>query len=125
MSEHRVMMVKSSAVLILAGLTLAGCATQQERAAKRAASEQAAQDARVTRCASFGYKAGTPDYSHCLENQYAADQQKAVAEEVQRQARVQAIADGLQQTSAALSAINPPPSPMVVCHTFGNTTTCQ
>jgi hypothetical protein len=127
-SERSAMAIKSGAVLILTGLLLTACASQQERAAKRAAAEQAAGVDRANRCASFGYKLGTPDYSHCLENMYVQDQQKAAAEEVQRQARVEAAAAGLQQAGAAMSAIGqppPPPPPIVRCQTFGNTTTCQ
>lgn len=37
------MAIKTGAVLILAGLVLTACASQQERAAKRAAAEQTAQ----------------------------------------------------------------------------------
>jgi hypothetical protein len=97
-------------VLALAALVLTACASREELAAKHAAAEQAAQAERVSRCASFGYKPGTPDYSHCLENQYALDQQKAAAEEAQRQARLQAAAAGMQQAGASLSAIGQPPA---------------
>jgi hypothetical protein len=104
--KRTAMAIKSGAVLILAGLVLTACASQQERAAKRAAAEQASGVDRANRCASCGYKLGTPDYSHCLENMYVQDQQKAAADEAQRAARLQAAAAGMQQAGAALSASN-------------------
>lgn len=127
------MTIKSRAVLILSCALLAACASPAERAAKRAAAEQVAQADRDKRCASFGYQRGTADYSKCLENLYVQQQQLGVIEEANRQARLQAAAQGLQQAGASLSAIgqssDPPPQPMfrqpIRCNTIGTTTTCQ
>ena len=77
---------KSMAVLVLAGLALSACVSEEEMAARR----QMAQANREKQCASFGYKLGTPDYSKCLESLYLQDQQLAAAEEANRQARQRA-----------------------------------
>jgi hypothetical protein len=122
--------IKGLLALILSGALLAACASSEEIAAKRAAAERAAQANRETRCASFGYKNGTPEYSKCLENLYVQQQQLEAVEEANRQARLQAAARGMQQAGAALQSINPPPSPSIRCNTIptgGGTssTTCQ
>lgn len=125
--------IKSGAALILACVLLAACASPQEIATKKAAAEQVAQAEREKRCASFGYKGGTTDYSKCLENMYVQDQQRAAFEAANEAARREAAADALQAAGASLSSIgkssDPPPPPTfrqpVRCNTFGTTTTCQ
>lgn len=127
------MTIKSGTVLILSCVLLTACASPQERAAKKAAAEQVAQAEREKHCGTFGYKPGTPDYSHCLENLYVQDQQKAAFEAANEAARREAAANALQAAGASLSNIgrssDPPPQPMfrqpVRCNTFGTTTTCQ
>jgi hypothetical protein len=114
-----------SSVLILSCLLLCACASSEERAARKAESERVAATQRDARCASFGYQRGSPDFSRCLESMYVQDQQQAAIEESNRQARLQAAAQSLQQAGAALQSINPPPSPTIRCQTFGNTTTCN
>ena len=121
---------KSISLLILSCVLLTACATREEIAAKKAAAEQVAQAAREKHCTQFGYQPGTPAYSKCLENLYMQDQQLAVVEEANRQARLQAAARGMQQAGAALQSINPAPSPSIRCNTIptgGGTssTTCQ
>jgi len=122
--------------LIVSSLVLCACASREEIAARHAAAEQTAELERANRCGSFGYKVGTPDYSHCLERMYVQDQQAAATEEANRQARIQAAAEGLQRAGAALQNISPPPPPPpqpmfnqpVHCNTMpmgaGTSTTC-
>jgi hypothetical protein len=114
---------KSMAVLVLAGLALSACVSQEEMAARK----QMAQANREKQCASFGYKLGTPDYSKCLESLYLQDQQLAAAEEANRKARIHEFGQRLQQAGAAMQSINPP---TVHCTTMpngigGTNTTCQ
>ncbi|RZN18993.1 hypothetical protein CWO90_35645 [Bradyrhizobium sp. Leo121] len=119
---------KSILLLMLSCALLTACESQQERAAQKAAAEQAAQVEREKHCASFGYQRGTPEYSKCLENLYIQQQQHEAVEEANRQARLQAAARGMQQAGAALQSISPPPSPTVHCNTMpngiGTSTTC-
>jgi hypothetical protein len=72
--------------------------------------------------------ADAADYSKCLESMYLQDRQLAAAEEANRQARVQAAAEGLRQAGAALQSISPPPQPVVHCNSLptgiGTSTTC-
>jgi hypothetical protein len=121
---------KSISLLILSCVLLTACATREEIAAKKAAAEQVAQAEREKHCTQFGNQPGTPAYSKCLENLYIQEQQLAVVEEANRQARLQAAARGMQQAGAALQNINPPPSSPIRCNTIptaGGTssTTCQ
>jgi hypothetical protein len=114
---------KAIVALMLAGLALSACVSQEEMAARR----QMAQANREKQCASFGYRLGTPDYSKCLESLYLQDQQLAAAEEANRQARVHEVGQRLQQAGAAMQSINPP---TVHCSTMpngigGTNTTCQ
>lgn len=123
----------SGAILVLACALLSACVTAEERAVKKASEERTAQATREQHCGMFGYKAGTPDYSKCLENLYVQDQQKAAYEDAQRSARLQVAGASLQQAGAAMSAIGQSapsaPAPMlrppVRCNTIGSTTTCQ
>src|SRR5262245_30269733 len=92
--------MRARAILIAAYVLLSACASREEIAAKKAATEQAAQADREKRCASFGYQHGTADYSKCLESLYLQDQQLAAAEEENRQARLQTAARGMQQAGA-------------------------
>jgi hypothetical protein len=125
MTPHKAVLWGMLATVVL----LTGCASREEIAAKKAAAEQAAQASRETRCTSFGYKSGTPDYSKCLQSMYVQDQQMAAAAEARRQARLNDAATSLQQAGAALQGISPPPQPVIRCNTMpmgpGTTTTCQ
>jgi len=132
---HRVsagpmIMSKSFTLLILSSLLLSACASREQVAARKAEAERAAEAQRDARCASFGYKVGTPDYSRCLENLYIQDQQTAAAEKAEDAARVQRVGNALQQAGAAMQSISPPPPPIepmhrpITCNTFGTTTTC-
>jgi len=116
---------RSIAILAASCILLTACASRQEIAARKAEAERVAQSKREERCASFGYTRGTPDFSHCLENQYVQDQQQAAAERAEDAARAQRIGNSLQQAGAALSSINPPPRQSVVCNTIGTMTTCN
>jgi hypothetical protein len=122
------MKLTSGAVLVFCCVLLSACASREEIAARHVAAGQAAEAERANRCGSFGYKVGTPDYSHCLERMYVQDQQAAATEEANRRARIQAEAQALQQAGAALQNISPPPSPVVHCNTtpsgIGTSTTC-
>jgi hypothetical protein len=122
------MRLTSGVVLVFCCVLLSACASREEIAAKHAAEAQAADAERANRCAGFGYKAGTPDYSHCLERMYVQDQQTAATEEANRRARIQAAAEGLQRAGAALQNISPPPPSVVHCNTMpngmGTSTTC-
>jgi len=122
------MVPKAFLIPLACAVLLTACASREEIAAKKAASEQAAQADREKRCTSFGYQRGSPDYSKCLESMYLQDRQLAAAEEANRQARVQAAAEGLQRAGAALQSISPPPQPVVHCNTMptgiGTSTTC-
>jgi hypothetical protein len=118
-----------SFVLILSCVLLTACASREQIVARKAETEQAAQVKREEHCALFGYKRGTSDYSHCLENLYVQDQQQLAAKEAGDAARVQRVGNSLQQAGAAMSAISQPPpmEPMrqpVRCNTIGTTTTC-
>jgi hypothetical protein len=118
----------SGAVLVFCCVLLSACASRQEIAAKHAAAQQAADAERANRCGSFGYKVGTPDYSHCLERMYVQDQQQAVAEEAHRAAKREAASQALERAGAALQNISPPPPSVVHCNTMpngiGTSTTC-
>ncbi len=124
------MLSKSVTLLLASCVLLSACASREQMAARKAQQEQVSQTKREEHCATFGYKPGTPDYNHCLENLYVQDQQTAAAEKAEDAARAQRIGNGLQQAGAALSAIGPPPPPMqpmnqpVHCSTIGTTTTC-
>ncbi|MGY4231892.1 hypothetical protein ACVIIW_000839 [Bradyrhizobium sp. USDA 4449] len=114
---------KAIVTLMLAGLALSACVSEEEMAARR----QMAQANREKQCASFGYKLGTPDYSKCLESLYLQDQQLAAADEANRRARMHEVGQRLQQAGAAMQSINPP---TVHCTTMpngigGTNTTCQ
>ena len=120
------MVPKAFLIPLACAALLTACASREEIAAKKAATEQAAQADREKRCTSFGYQRGSPDYSKCLESMYLQDRQMAEAAEARRQARLDDVATSLQQAGAALQSISPPPPPPPVrCQTFGNTTTCQ
>jgi hypothetical protein len=116
--------------VLAAALLLTACVTREEIAARKAAAEQVAQAEREKHCTQFGNQPGTPAYSKCLENLYLQEQQLAVVEEANRQARLRAAAQSFQQAGAALQNINPPPSSPIRCNTIptgGGTssTTCQ
>jgi hypothetical protein len=119
-----------TSLLILSCVLLSACASREQIAARKVEAEQAAQSKRDDQCARFGYKRGTSDFSHCLENLYVQDQQQAAAERAEDAARAQRIGNSLQQAGAAMQAISPPPPPIepmrrpITCNTFGTTTTC-
>jgi hypothetical protein len=119
------MIPKAFLIPLACAVLLTACASREEIAAKKAATEQAAQADREKRCTSFGYQRGSPDYSKCLESMYLQDQQMEAAAEANRRARLQAAGEAFQQAGAAMQSISPPPPPIVRCQTFGNTTTCQ
>jgi hypothetical protein len=122
------MVPKAFLIPLACAVLLTACASREEIAAKKAASEQAAQADREKRCTSFGYQRGSPDYSKCLESMYLQDRQLAAAEEATRRARLQAAGQALQQAGAAMQSISPPPQPVVHCNTMptgiGTSTTC-
>lgn len=124
------MLSKSVTLLLASCVLLSACASREQIAARKSQQEQVAQTKREEHCATFGYKPGTPDYSHCLENLYVQDQQTAAAEKAEDAARAQRIGNALQQAGASMQAISPPPPPIepmhrpVTCNTFGTTTTC-
>ena len=112
------------APVLLAGLVLSACVSEEEMAARR----QMQQANREKQCTSFGYKLGTPDYSKCLESLYLQDQQLAAAEEANRQARVHEIGQRLQAAGQAMQQASSPPP--VHCTTMpngigGTNMTCQ
>lgn len=121
---------KATTMLVLVGLALSACASREEIAARKAETERLAASQRDARCASFGHKRGSPDFSRCLESMYVQDQQMAAAKEAEDAARVQRVGDALQQAGDSLSAISPPPPPVqpmrepVRCNRIGNTATC-
>jgi hypothetical protein len=82
---------------VLIALTLAGCQTQDTGAV---AAKMEMQDDAACK--------GRPDYQQCRRNLFAYRQQ-AVVEENQRQARVNAAADGLAAAGRALQSIDNPP----------------
>src|SRR5271165_1601024 len=102
------MPIKPRVLILACAVLLTACASREEIAARKAATEQAAQADREKRCTSFGYKQGTPDYSKCLESMYIQDQQMTMAAEADRRARVQAAGQAMQQAAAAMQSANPP-----------------
>ena len=111
-------------------LLLSACASPQEIAARNAEAQRVAQSQQETRCASFGYRRGSPEFASCLERMYVADQQQKAAEDAAAAAQRERVGNALQGLGAGLSAAGAPP-PMaptmnqpIRCNTIGTTTTC-
>ena len=83
--------------VLIGALALAGCQTQDTGAV---AARMEMQDDAACK--------GRPDYQQCRKNLFAYRQQ-AVIEEQQRQARVNAVADGLAAAGRAMQSIDNTP----------------
>src|SRR4051794_4570731 len=110
-------MSAKAAPIILSFVLLSACASREEIASRKAQAEQVAQSQRESRCTSFGYQRGSPDFSKCLENMFIHDQQQAAVQRAEDDRRAQALGDGLKGAGAALSNISKP-STSVTCSTF-------
>ena len=87
------------AIVLLAGLVvLSGCQGSEDTGARAARMEM--QDDAACK--------GRPDYQQCRKNLFAYRQQ-ALVEEQQRQARINAAAEGLAAAGRAMQSIDNPP----------------
>jgi len=107
--------------LILTCCVLTACASNEQLAQQQAAAEQASQAQHEARCASFGYRPNTPDYSRCLETLYMQERQDAAAQQAQRAAALDNFGTRLQKAGKALEDID---RPHTTCNFAGDTMTC-
>ena len=119
-------MVRAFALCVVV-LTLASCASPEERA-EQAASRRAKLASTLTQqCETFGYNQSTPQMSQCMQQMFTQDVQLSA---MQQQQAVNGLAAGLRNAGAALQSIGAQPTQPTTCMSMpvaggGVQTTCH